>query len=59
MQDTIRYVLVGTGNRGTTMWGRDLLRGWGDRLDLAAICETNRVARRTRAPHDRLQRADP
>lgn len=50
MQDTIRYVLVGTGNRGTTMWGRDLLRGWGDRLDLAAICETNRL-RGERARH--------
>lgn len=41
MSDTLRYVLVGTGNRGTTMWGRELLRGWSDRVELCAICETN------------------
>jgi len=36
-----RYALIGTGNRGTTMWGRDLLAGWRDRLDLVAICDLN------------------
>ena len=36
-----RYALVGTGNRGTTMWGRDLLEGWRQDVDLVAICDTN------------------
>jgi len=50
MSDKMRYVLVGTGNRGTTMWGRDLMRGWSDKLELAAICETNGL-RGERARH--------
>ncbi|MCX5496489.1 Gfo/Idh/MocA family oxidoreductase [Kaistia dalseonensis] len=37
----IRYALVGTGNRGTTMWGRDLLAGWGDVVELVGICDLN------------------
>jgi predicted dehydrogenase len=36
-----RYALIGTGNRGTTMWGRDLLAGWRDKVDLVAICDLN------------------
>jgi predicted dehydrogenase len=36
-----RYALIGTGNRGTTMWGGDLLRGWRDKVDLVAICDLN------------------
>lgn len=36
-----KFALIGTGNRGTTMWGKDLLAGWRDKLDLAAICDTN------------------
>jgi len=39
--DRRRYALIGTGNRGTTMWGRDLLKGWRDRVDLVAICDLN------------------
>ncbi|MDB5560696.1 MAG: yteT [Hyphomicrobiales bacterium] len=38
-----RYALIGTGNRGTTMWGRDLLGGWRDSVELVAICDTNRL----------------
>jgi predicted dehydrogenase len=38
-----RYALIGTGNRGTTMWGRDLLGGWRSNVDLVAICDTNRL----------------
>lgn len=42
MSDTrVRYALVGVGNRGTTMWGKDLLEGWRDAVDLVAICDTN------------------
>lgn len=36
-----KFALIGTGNRGTTMWGKDLLAGWRDELDLVAICDTN------------------
>lgn len=49
-EDRRRYVLVGTGNRGTTMWGRELLAGWGDRVELVGICDTNSMrAERARA----------
>ncbi|KAB0679308.1 Gfo/Idh/MocA family protein [Aureimonas leprariae] len=37
----IRYVLVGTGNRGTTMWGQGLLAGWSDYVELVGICDLN------------------
>ena len=36
-----RYALVGVGNRGTTMWGRELLAGWSDYVDLVGICDLN------------------
>jgi predicted dehydrogenase len=38
-----RYALVGAGNRGTTMWGRDLIEGWGDEVELVAVCDLNRL----------------
>ncbi|RUT30058.1 Gfo/Idh/MocA family oxidoreductase [Arsenicitalea aurantiaca] len=41
MADRTRFALVGTGNRGTTMWGRDLLAGWRPEVDLVGICDTN------------------
>lgn len=40
-EDRRRYALVGTGSRGTGMWGRDLLEGWRQNVDLVAICDTN------------------
>lgn len=43
MSDRLSYVLVGTGNRGTTMWGSELLSGWSDRVQLSAICEINEL----------------
>jgi predicted dehydrogenase len=36
-----RFALIGTGNRGTTMWGKDLLAGWREHVDLIAIVEKN------------------
>lgn len=36
-----RYALIGTGSRGSSMWGRDLLEGWREDLDLVALCDTN------------------
>ena len=44
------YVLIGTGNRGTSMWGRDLLAGWSEHVDLVAIIDTNEL-RAQRARH--------
>ncbi|MEO5806465.1 Gfo/Idh/MocA family oxidoreductase [Devosia sp.] len=45
-----KFALVGTGNRGTTMWGQNLLEGWRDKVDLVAICDTNPLrAERARA----------
>ncbi|WP_083541714.1 Gfo/Idh/MocA family protein [Sinorhizobium americanum] len=41
MDDKRRFALVGTGNRGTTMWGKDLLAGWRGFVDLVAIADTN------------------
>ncbi|MGN6102690.1 MAG: Gfo/Idh/MocA family protein [Devosia sp.] len=36
-----RFALIGTGHRGSTMWGRDLMRGWRDSLELVALCDIN------------------
>ncbi len=45
-----RYALVGVGNRGTTMWGKELLAGWSDQVDLVAIVDHNPLrAERARA----------
>jgi predicted dehydrogenase len=41
MVEKRRFALVGTGNRGTTMWGKELLDGWSDHVDLVAILDTN------------------
>jgi predicted dehydrogenase len=44
-----RVALVGTGHRGTGMWGKELLAGWRDRAEFVAICDLNEV----RAAHAR------
>jgi predicted dehydrogenase len=50
MQDKRRYALVGTGNRGTTMWGKELLDGWSDHVELVSIVDANPLrAERARA----------
>lgn len=36
-----RYAIVGTGHRGATMWGRDLVERWSDVLELVAVCDLN------------------
>lgn len=41
MEQRLRYALAGTGNRGTKMWGRELLAGWSDAVELVAICDLN------------------
>ena len=36
-----RYALVGTGLRGIRMWGRELVRRHGDKLDVVALVDRN------------------
>ncbi|MGH9881029.1 MAG: Gfo/Idh/MocA family protein, partial [Pyrinomonadaceae bacterium] len=36
-----RVALVGTGARGTSMWGRQLLSEQGDRVEMVALCDIN------------------
>jgi predicted dehydrogenase len=37
-----RFVLVGTGDRGTSMWGKDLLKEHGDYLEFVGLCDKNK-----------------
>lgn len=37
----IRTALVGTGIRGTGTWGRDLLRRYGDVVEMVGLCDRN------------------
>ena len=36
-----RYAIVGTGIRGTTMWGRQVAEGYSDVVDFVGLCDTN------------------
>ena len=38
-----RYALVGTGHRGSGMWGSEALKRHGDRLQLVGLCDVNRL----------------
>lgn len=50
MEKKRRFALIGTGNRGTTMWGTDLLAGWAEHVEMVAIVDRNRLrAERARA----------
>jgi predicted dehydrogenase len=55
--DKLNVVLVGTGSRGTSTWGKDLVDHYSDQLDMVGLCDINpkrvRYAQRyigTRAP---------
>ncbi|HEV2707297.1 MAG TPA: Gfo/Idh/MocA family oxidoreductase [Pyrinomonadaceae bacterium] len=37
-----RYAMVGTGHRGTGMWGADLAKRYADVLEFVGLCDTNR-----------------
>jgi predicted dehydrogenase len=37
----IRAALVGTGHRGLNMWGRGLLAGYGEFVEMVALCDSN------------------
>lgn len=36
-----RYAMVGTGDRGTSMWGADLLERYPDLLEVVGLCDIN------------------
>jgi predicted dehydrogenase len=36
-----RYAIVGTGGRGSSMWGSDLVKRWGDAVELVGLCDIN------------------
>ena len=38
-----RVVLVGTGGRGSSLWGRDLLKNYGDVLEMVGLCDINPI----------------
>lgn len=38
---TLRVALVGTGNRGTSMWGRDLVGPYAESLTMVGLCDIN------------------
>jgi len=37
----LKLAMVGTGSRGTSMWGRDLMRRYSDRIEFVGLCDTN------------------
>jgi predicted dehydrogenase len=37
-----RYAIVGTGDRATGMWGRDLVDRYSDLIEFVGLCDTNR-----------------
>src|SRR3954470_24868039 len=36
-----RYAIVGTGDRGSGMWGRDLVKRYPDLLEFVGLCDIN------------------
>ena len=36
-----RVAIAGTGHRGAGMWGKELLAGWRDQVDIVALCDVN------------------
>ncbi len=39
----IRLAMVGTGSRGTGMWGKNLLRDYSERLEFVGLCDANQA----------------
>jgi predicted dehydrogenase len=37
----LKLVMVGTGSRGTSMWGRDLMQRYPDRIEFVGLCDPN------------------
>jgi len=38
-----KIALIGTGNRGEGMWGRNLIHDWKDYVELVGLCDPNKV----------------
>jgi predicted dehydrogenase len=38
-----RIALVGTGGRGSSLWGKDLLTNYGDLLEMVGLCDINPI----------------
>jgi predicted dehydrogenase len=36
-----RYAMVGTGHRGTSMWGAELVKNYSDVVEFVGLCDTN------------------
>jgi len=36
-----RLALIGTGFRGTSMWGVNVVKGYGDHVEIVGLCDTN------------------
>src|SRR5258708_13143340 len=47
-----RYAIAGTGDRGSGMWGRDLVRRYPDLLEFVGLCDIN--PKRAIVPRDYL-----
>jgi predicted dehydrogenase len=43
LSNRLKYALVGTGHRGTSMWGRDLHADWSDQINLVGLCDSNQT----------------
>ena len=37
----LKIAMVGTGSRGTSMWGRDIVRRYPDRIEFVGLCDIN------------------
>ncbi len=37
----LKLAMVGTGSRGTSMWGRNLMQRYPDRIEFVGLCDTN------------------
>ena len=37
----LKLAMVGTGSRGTSMWGRDLMKRYPDRIEFVGLCDMN------------------
>ena len=41
-QPRLRMAIVGTGNRGSLTWGQDVVKAYGDRVEIVGLCDINR-----------------
>ena len=39
--ERLKVALVGTGSRGSSTWGKDLVTHYGDQLEMVGLCDIN------------------